>query len=251
MAIIHELIGAGFHFGHHSSRWNPKMKPYIFGKKDSIHIINLKETVKGIITACKLLTRLASNNGTVLFVGTKWQARQLIEEEAKRCNMHYITERWLGGTLTNFGTIRKSLKHLEELERLEDASISREYSKKLLASLNREKKKIKRNLEGVRNMNKLPDALIVIDPKNEIIAVKEANKLGIPTIGLADTDCDPELLDICVPGNDDAMRAIKFFLNKIGDAILEGKANPVNIPKGKGEQSLKNHKLMTTPQEDH
>lgn len=221
---IHELINAGFHFGHRSSRWNPKMKPYIYAKKNSIHIIDLRETARGLLTACKFLSKLTSNGGSILFVGTKWQARKLVEGEAQRCEMAYISERWLGGTLTNFNTVRKSLKFLEEMEEKEESGATKEYSKKLLSSLNRKKKRIKKNLDGVRNMEKLPDVLVIIDPKKEHIAVEEANKLGIPTVSLSDTDSNPDAVDVCVPGNDDAIRSIKYFLETIVDAIIEGKA---------------------------
>lgn len=225
---IQELINAGFHFGHRASRWNPKMKRYIYTKKNLIHIIDLRETARGLLTACKFLMKLASNGGKILFVGTKWQAKELIESEAQRCDMAYVNERWLGGTLTNFDTIRKSLKYLEKLEELEESGGTKEYSKKLMASLNRKKRKIKKNLDGVRNMDKLPDALIVIDPKKEAIAVREANKLGIPTISLSDTDSDPDLVDVCIPGNDDAIRSIKYFLEKVVDAVVEGKTSAIN-----------------------
>lgn len=226
---MQELIDAGFHFGHRSSRWNPKMKRYIYAKKNLIHIIDLKETAKGLLTACKFLMKLVSQGGNVLFVGTKWQAKDLIETESKRCEMAYINGRWLGGTLTNFDTIRKSLKHLEDLEKMEEMGTSKEYSKKLISSLNRKKKKIKKNLDGVRHMHKLPDVLVIIDPKKEHIAVQEANKLGIPTVSLADTDSDPDLVDVCIPGNDDAIRSIKYFLSKIVDAIIEGKEVAANV----------------------
>lgn len=226
---IQELINAGFHFGHRASRWNPKMKRYIYAKKNLIHIIDLRETARGLLTACKFLVKLTSGGGNILFVGTKWQARKLIESEAQRCNMAYVSERWLGGTLTNFDTIRRSLKYLEKLEELEETGATKEYSKKLVSSLNRKKRKIKKNLDGVRNMDKLPDVMVVIDPKKEHIAVQEANKLGIPTISLSDTDSDPDLVDVCVPGNDDAIRSIKFFLEKIADAILEGKTNVASV----------------------
>ncbi|MGR3319859.1 MAG: 30S ribosomal protein S2 [Candidatus Anammoxibacter sp.] len=226
---IQELINAGFHFGHRSSKWNPKMKRYIYAKKNLIHIIDLRETVRGLVTACKFLTKLASNGGNVLFVGTKWQAKTIIENEAKRCNMAYMNGRWLGGTLTNFGTIRKRLKYLEEFEELEESGDTSKYSKKLLSALNRKKKKIKKNLDGIRDMNKLPDVLVVIDPKKEHIAVQEANKLGIPTVSLSDTDSDPDLVDVCIPGNDDAIRSIKYFLEKVVDAVVEGKAHAESV----------------------
>ncbi len=218
---LQELVDAGFHFGHRTSRWNPKMKPYIFGKRNLIHIINLKETVRGLITACKFLNKISSNREEILFVGTKWQAKDAIVAEAKRSNMHYVCERWLGGTLTNFETIRKRLKRLEELEEKENNGSIHNYSKKMISSLTRERNKITKNLEGIKNMNKLPSVLVVVDPKKEHIAIKEAIKMGIPTICLADSDCDPDLIDICVPGNDDAIRAIRLFLSKTADAVLE------------------------------
>ena len=218
---LQELVDAGFHFGHRTSRWNPKMKPYIFGKRNLIHIINLKETVRGLITACKFLNKVFSNREEILFVGTKWQAKDAIVAEAKRSNMHYVCERWLGGTLTNFETIRKRLKRLEELEEKENNGSIHNYSKKMISSLTRERNKITKNLEGIKNMNKLPSVLVVVDPKKEHIAIKEAIKMGIPTICLADSDCDPDLMDICVPGNDDAIRAIRLFLSKTADAVLE------------------------------
>lgn len=218
---LQELVDAGFHFGHRTSRWNPKMKPYIFGKRNLIHIINLKETVRGLITACKFLNKVSSNREEILFVGTKWQAKDAIVAEAKRSNMHYVCERWLGGTLTNFETIRKRLKRLEELEEMENNGTIHNYSKKMISSLTRERNKITKNLEGIKNMNKLPSVLVIVDPKKEHIAIKEAIKMGIPTICLADSDCDPDLIDICVPGNDDAIRAIRLFLSKTADAVLE------------------------------
>ena len=164
---LQELVDAGFHFGHRTSRWNPKMKPYIFGKRNLIHIINLKETVRGLITACKFLNKVSSNRDEILFVGTKWQAKDAIVAEAKRSNMHYVCERWLGGTLTNFETIRKRLKRLEELEEMENNGSIHNYSKKMISSLTRERKKITKNLEGIKNMNKLPSVLVIVDPKKD------------------------------------------------------------------------------------
>jgi len=228
---VQELVDAGFHFGHRTSRWNPKMKPFIFGKRNLIHIINLRETLKGVITACKFLTNLARTKKDVLFVGTKWQARDITVQEAKRCGMHYVSERWLGGTLTNFDTIRKQLERLEELESLEKTGGINQFSKKAISSLNRERKKLVTNLDGIRNMSKLPGVLVVVDPKHEHNAIKEAIKLGIPTVCLADTDCDPDLIDICVPGNDDAIRAISLFLTKTADAILAAKELSATVQK--------------------
>lgn len=220
---VQELIDAGFHFGHRTSRWNPKMKPYIYGKRNLIHIINLRETVRGLVIAQRFLTNLAQANREILFVGTKWQARDIVIREAQRSGMHYVSERWLGGTLTNFDTIRKRLERLDELEGMEQTGAINQFSKKAISSLNRERKKILSNLEGIRKMTSLPSALIIVDPKHEHNAVSEAKKLGIPTVCLADTDCDPDRIDICVPGNDDAIRSINLFLTKTADAILAGK----------------------------
>lgn len=222
---LEELIKAGFHFGHRTARWNPKMKPYIFGKHNLIHVIDLRGTLRGLITADKFLTKLSAAGKDVLFVGTKWQARDTVDKEARRAGMHFVNERWLGGTLTNFNTIRLRLKHLKELEELLASEDIKQYSKKMISSLNREAKKLKKNLDGIRNMMELPGAVIIVDPNKEITAVKETNKLGIPTICLTDTDCDPDMVDICVPGNDDAMRSIEVFLSKMTDAILDGKSS--------------------------
>lgn len=220
---LDELIRAGFHFGHRTSRWNPKMEPYIFGKHNLIHIVDLRETLRGLITAHKFLTKLSATGKEVLFVGTKWQAHSAVAREAKRAGMHFVNERWLGGTLTNFDTISLRLKHLKELEELLSSEGVSQYSKKMISSLNREAKKLRKNLGGIRNMTEPPGAVIIVDPNREITAVKEANKLGIPAICLTDTDCDPDLIDICVPGNDDAMRSIEVFLSKMTDAILDGR----------------------------
>ncbi|GAB61588.1 30S ribosomal protein S2 [Candidatus Jettenia caeni] len=228
---VQELIDAGFHFGHRTSRWNPKMKPYIYGKRNLIHIINLRETVRGLVIAQKFLTNLAQTNKDILFVGTKWQARDIVIREAQRSGMHYVSERWLGGTLTNFDTIRKRLERLDELESMEQTGAINQFSKKAISSLNRERKKILSNLEGIRKMTSLPSALIIVDPRHEHNAVSEARKLGIPTVCLADTDCDPDMIDVCVPGNDDAIRSINLFLTKTADAILVGKEMATTIAK--------------------
>ncbi len=219
--LVQKLIESGIHFGHRVSRWNPKMQPYIFGKRNLIHIIDIRETVKGLLRARKFLAGVVNKGGDVLFVGTKRQARSAIMKVAERTKMHYVAERWLGGTLTNYRTIRSRLARLEELEAIE-AGGTAEYSKKMIATLNRERRKIKRNLEGIRRMSKLPSALVLIDVKREHIAAKEARKLGIPVIGLIDTDSDPDMVDIPIPGNDDAMRAIELICEALGDAIMEG-----------------------------
>ena len=265
MAIVQvqELIESGVHFGHRASRWNPKMRPFIFGKRNLIHIIDLKETVRGLLRAYRFLAKVASRGSLVLFVGTKRQAKETIEREAGRSGMPYVSERWLGGCLTNYRTIRDRLKRLHELEGFwlppgekpntvdmkaymktmhnesgklelskapENAAI-RGYSKKMVATLNRELSKITRNLQGIREMNRLPDAMIVVDPKREDIAVKEAKRMGVTTVALIDTDSDPDSVDLPIPGNDDSIRSIELILAKLADAVLEGKAAlPPEIP---------------------
>ena len=223
--VVKDLIDAGVHFGHRASRWNPKMKPYIYGKRNLIHIIDLKETVRGLLRATKYFNRVAASNGLILFVGTKRQASDTIVEECRRCGMPYVTERWLGGTLTNFRTIRSRLERLEELEGILDGEQALSYSKKMISTLNRERKKIQRNLEGIRSMTRLPEALLVIDPHREKIAVTEARKLGIKVVALLDTDCDPDVVDLPIPGNDDSMRSIELVIKRLTDAIIEGKAS--------------------------
>lgn len=222
---VKELIDAGVHFGHRASRWNPKMKPYIYGKRNLIHIIDLKETVRGLLRATKFFQRVASSNGLILFVGTKRQAAETIAEECNRCQMPYVTERWLGGTLTNFRTIRSRLERLEELENTLDGEQAFSYSKKMISTLTRERTKIDRNLSGIRHMTRLPEALLVVDPHREHIAVAEARKLGIKVVALLDTDCDPDVVDLPIPGNDDSMRSIELVVKHLADAILVGKAS--------------------------
>ena len=210
--VVKDLIDAGVHYGHRASRWNPKMKPYIYGKRNLIHIIDLKETVRGLLRAIKFFQRVASSNGLILFVGTKRQAAETIIEQCNRSGMPYVTERWLGGTLTNFRTIRSRLQRLEELESILDGEQALSYSKKMISTLTRERQKIERNLRGIRHMNRLPEALLVVDPRREHIAVAEARKLGIKVVALLDTDCDPDLIDLPIPGNDDSMRSIELVL---------------------------------------
>ena len=222
--VIRQLIDAGIHFGHRVSRWNPKMAPYILTKRNSIHIINPKETLKGLLAAKKFFTKIVSEGKDVLLVGTKRQARAAIEHHARRVGMHYVTDRWLGGTLTNFRTIRSRLARLEKLEQLDAEGLLAQQSKKEEARLRREMRKIKRNLEGIRNMEELPGALFVVDAHREIIALREARKLGIPTVALIDTDSDPDMVDVPIPGNDDAMRAIELVVAEVCDAIALGKA---------------------------
>ena len=222
--LIRELVDSGVHFGHRVSWWNPKMAPYIYDKRNGIHIINVKETVKGLLIAKKFVAQTVSAGHDVLFVGTKRQARQPIADHAQRCSMPYVNERWLGGTLTNFRTIRSRLARLEELEALDETGQINSYSKKMITTLTREKRKIKRNLEGIRKMVKLPQAVIVMDCRREHLSLREARKLGITTIGLIDTNSDPDTVDIAIPGNDDAMRAIELLIKELADSVEEGKA---------------------------
>ncbi len=235
MAIaVKDLIDAGVHYGHRASRWNPKMKPYIYGKRNLIHIIDLKETVRGLLRSIKYFNRVAAGGGLVLFVGTKRQAVDIVIEQAQRCNMPYVTERWLGGTLTNFQTIRSRLDRLEELEAMLDSDQALTYSKKALSSLNRERRKIQRNLEGIRHMTRQPEAMFVIDPHREKIAVNEARKLGVKVVALMDTDCDPDFVDLPIPGNDDSMRAIELILSRLSQSIIDGRAAAPPEQSGRG-----------------
>ncbi len=226
MALVQvkELIEAGVHFGHRASRWNPKMRPYIYGKRNLIHIIDLRETLRGLLRAYKYLAQIASQGKLVLFVGTKRQAKETIEKEAQRAGMPFVSERWLGGTLTNFRTIRSRLQRLQELEELETSGLIHSYSKKMISSLTRERKKIFRNLQGIREMNRIPEAIIVVDPRKEHIAVAEAKKMGVTTIALIDTDSDPDTVDLPIPGNDDSIRSIEIVIGRLAQAVLEGKA---------------------------
>ncbi len=224
LVTLEELIQAGVHFGHRCSRWNPKMSPFIYGKRNSIHIIDLKQTVKGLIRACYFLERLVRGGGEVLMVGTKPQVRQLVKSEAERCGMHFVCERWLGGTLTNHSTIRSRLARLEELEGMERTGELATYSKKALSAMAREKKKLLRNLDGIRRMHKLPQALLIVDPRREESALNECYKMGIPSICVIDTDADPGRVDIAIPANDDAYRSVHVILSKMVDSMRRGKA---------------------------
>lgn len=221
--LVQDLVESGVHFGQRASGWNPKMGPYIYGKRNGIHIIDIKETIKGLLLAQKFITKIVSEGKDVCFVGTKRQAKNVLQTRVPDVKMHYVTERWLGGTLTNFRTIRLRLKRLEELETIEKGDNFASYSKKMESQLKREKKKISRNLEGIRHMEKLPGALVVIDVKSEITALKEARKLGIPTICLIDTDGDPEFADIPIPGNDDSMRSIDVVIRELCLAVAKGR----------------------------
>lgn len=246
--LVHQLIDAGIHFGHRVSRWNPKMNPYIYGRRNLIHIINIRETVKGLLRAKKFVSRTVSGGKDVLFVGTKRQAKHTIEAHAQRCSMPYVCERWLGGTLTNFRTIRARLGRLEELETIESNGIMASYSKKMVSTLRREHAKIRRNLQGIRKMERMPGALVIIDVRREHIAVKEAKKLGIPTICLIDTDSNPDYADIPIPGNDDAIRSIELIVSQLADAVEEGKrSRPADSDRDDGGQQRRRSRRRPRP----
>jgi len=220
-----ELLEAGVHFGHQTKRWNPKMKEFIFGERNGIYIIDLGKTAKKFGDAVQFVTDLAAEGRTVLFVGTKRQAQDAIAEEAQRCGMFFVNQRWLGGLLTNFATIQRSLGRLRDLEAMSADGRYETLSKKEIARIEKEKRKLQKNLDGIRNMNRLPDAVFVVDTRKEQIAVDEARKLKIPIIGVVDTNCDPEEVDFPIPGNDDALRAIRLFASKVADAVLAGRGH--------------------------
>jgi small subunit ribosomal protein S2 len=221
--LARELINAGVHFGHGVSRWNPKMAPFIFAKRGNIHVIDVKETLKGILIAKRLLAEVVSSGSDVVFVGTKRQAQKAVEAAANRCGMHYVSERWLGGMLTNFRTIRSRLQRLEQLEAMEQDGTMESESKKQASRFKREMRKIRANLDGVRKMTRLPGAVVVVDAKKEYLALREARKLNIPTVGILDTDSDPDTVDVAIPANDDSIRAVEIILNELADAVAIGK----------------------------
>jgi small subunit ribosomal protein S2 len=225
--LVQKLIESGVHYGHRVSRWNPKMAPYIYGRKNLIHIIDIRETLKGLLRAKKYLSQVSSGGSLVLFVGTKKQASEIMEREATRCGMPFVSERWLGGALTNFRTIRNRMTRLEELEKIINGDELNTYSKKMQSALNREYRKIYRNLNGLRTMNRLPECLVIVDPNKEKNAVREARTLGITTVSLIDTDCNPTTVDLPIPGNDDGIRSIELIISQLSDAVLSGKSvNP-------------------------
>jgi small subunit ribosomal protein S2 len=218
-----ELLEAGVHFGHQTKRWNPKMKQYIYGARNGIYIIDLQKTIKLFDEAYEFVRGLSTEGGSVLFVGTKRQAQEAISQEAERSGMHYVNGRWLGGTITNFVTIKKSLDRLKKLETLLSDKSLDSLQKKEILRITRQKEKLTKNLGGIKDMVRIPDCIFVVDPKKEKIAVNEANNLNIPVVAVIDTNCDPDPIDYVIPGNDDAIRAIRLFASKLADAILEGK----------------------------
>jgi len=222
-----QLLEAGVHFGHQMRRWDPRMKPYIFTERNNIYIVDLQQTVKLVGVAHDFIREISSNGGNVLFVGTKKQAQESIKSEAERCGMYYINYRWLGGTLTNFNTIRKRVNRLHELEEMENNKTFEVLPKKEVISLKREKEKLEKILTGIKYMEKLPAAIFIVDPKKEKIAVAEAIKLSIPIVAIVDTNCNPEEIDYVIPGNDDAIRAVKLISSVIADAVIEGKKSTI------------------------
>ncbi len=221
--LARKLINAGVHFGHGVSRWDPKMAPFIFAKRGNIHIIDVKKTLTGLLIAKKLLAEVVSSGKDVVFVGTKRQAQKAVESNAEKCGMHFVSQRWLGGMLTNFRTIRSRLQRLEQLEAMvEDGTLDSE-SKKQASRLKREMRKIKANLQGVRKMSRLPGVVVVVDAKKEYLALREAKKLDIATVGLLDTDSNPDTVDVAIPANDDSIRAVDLILNELADAVAIGK----------------------------
>ncbi|MBE6008329.1 MAG: 30S ribosomal protein S2 [Lachnospiraceae bacterium] len=218
-----QLLEAGVHFGHQTRRWNPKMAEYIFAERNGIYIIDLQKTVKKVDEAYAAVSEIIADGGEILFVGTKKQAQESIKEEAERCGMYYVNQRWLGGMLTNFGTIKTRIARLKALEKMEEDGLFEVLPKKEVAALLHEKEKLDKNIGGIKEMKRIPDVMFIVDPRKERIAVQEAQNLGIPIVAIVDTNCDPEEIDFVIPGNDDAIRAVKLISSKIADAVIEAK----------------------------
>ncbi len=235
--IVQELIDAGVHFGHRASRWNPKMRPYIYGRKNQIHIIDVRETVRGLLRAKKFVSQVVGDGSLVLFVGTKRQAGSIVQREAERCGMPFVGERWLGGCLTNFRTIRSRMGRFEELERIRSTEEINKFSKKMQSSLAREYRKMHRNLNGIRSLNRMPQCLIIVDPSKEKNAIREARAMRIPTVALIDTNCDPDSVDLPIPGNDDGIRSIELIMSHLADAVLSG--SKAVVAKNEGAETTK------------
>lgn len=245
-SLVQDLIEAGIHFGQRASSWNPKMAPYIYGKRSGIHIIDIKETVKGLLLAKKYLTNVTASGKDVCFVGTKRQAKDVIVERVGDIQMHYVTERWLGGTLTNFRTIKKRIERLRWLESFLENPDEGRYTKKELTRLNKQRAKLAKVLSGIKSLDRVPDVMFVIDPKKEHIAVQEARKISIPLVAVVDTNCDPDFIDYPIPGNDDAIRAIKLFAGRVADAVLEGR----NLFEKREGEKQSNDKTIPLKDED-
>ncbi|HEY9678017.1 MAG TPA: 30S ribosomal protein S2 [Drouetiella sp.] len=226
---MRQLLEAGVHFGHQTRRWNPKMRPYIYGERNGIYIIDLEQTTRALDKACEFIRKSASEKKNIIFVGTKKQAAEIVQEEATRCGAHFVNRRWLGGMLTNFETIRLRINRLKELEEMKDTGELYRRPKKELAVLNRELYKLEKSLGGIKNMRGKPDILFIIDQKRELIAVAEAKKIGLTVVGIIDTNCDPAGIDYVIPGNDDSIRSIKLITSKVADSILEGKQGRLEV----------------------
>ena len=234
-----QLLEAGVHFGHQTRRWNPKMAPYIYTERNGIHIVDLQKSVGMVDDAYNAVFDVVAQGGTVLFVGTKKQAQDAVKEEAERCGMYYVNERWLGGMLTNFKTIQSRIERLKAIEKMQEDGTFDVLPKKEVANLQKELEKLEKNLGGIKEMKHIPDAIFVVDPKKEKICVQEAHALGITLIGIADTNCDPEELDFIIPGNDDAIRAVKLIVSKMADAVIEAKQGEENVaPVAEAEETV-------------
>ena len=233
-----QLLEAGVHFGHQTRRWNPKMAPYIFTERNGIYIIDLQKTVKKVEEAYNFIREVSTEGKDILFVGTKKQAQEAIKEEAERCGMYYVNQRWLGGMLTNFSTIKTRIARLKELEEMQADGTFDVLTKKEVAALLHEKEKLENNLGGIKEMTKVPDVMFIVDPRKERIAIQEAHTLGIPLIGIADTNCDPEELDYVIPGNDDAIRAVKLIVSKMADAVIEANQGVSMADGGDDEEAV-------------
>ena len=233
-----QLLEAGVHFGHQTRRWNPKMAPYIFTERNGIHIIDLQKSVVKVDEAYKAVFEIAEQGGTILFVGTKKQAQDAVKSEAERCGMYFVNERWLGGMLTNFRTIQSRIDRLKKIEKMQGDGTFDVLPKKEVAGLKKEYEKLDKNLGGIRDMKRIPDAIFVVDPKKERICVQEAQTLGITLIGIGDTNCDPEELDYIIPGNDDAIRAVKLIVGKMADAVIEAKQGAEAVTEAVAEEAV-------------
>lgn len=248
VASMRQLLEAGVHFGHQTRRWNPKMRPYIYGERNGIYIIDLEQTTRALDKACEYIRKAASERKNIIFVGTKKQAAEIVEEEARRCGAHFVNRRWLGGMLTNFETIRLRINRLKELEEMRDMGDLYRRPKKEQAVLNRELFKLEKSLGGIKMMRGRPDVLFVVDQKRELIAVAEAKKVGCMVVGIVDTNCDPDGIDFVIPGNDDSIRSIKLITSKIADSILEGKQGQVTP---EPEEEVKSDKPEGAPELVH
>ena len=249
--VIRELLENGVHFGHQTNKWNPKMEKFIFGERSGIYIIDLKKTEEALARAEEFLMTLAAQRKTILFAGTKKQAKETIKDEAKRCGMFYVNERWLGGCLTNFATIRKSVEKLNKIQEMKKSEVYESLSKKEKAHIDKDEYKLLKNLEGVRDMNVLPNCLVVVDAEAENIAIKEARKIGIPIIALIDTNCDPEKIEYPIPGNDDAIRSVRYIVSTLAEAVLKGAKGTI-VPKTTegGEEGIKTSEPETKAREN-